>query len=424
MADQPHFAIVGGSIWGNRGAEAMLLTTIAQIRAYAPNAVFKVYTIYPDRDRLLVSEENIHFLSGKPLAFGLLYFPFALLHNLLSFLGISFPLPSSLKKMKDSFCLLDMGGITFSDGRTPQLLYNVFSIWPALLLGVPVIKLSQAMGPFERGLNRHLANHFLPKCKMVFARGAITEDHLRGLNLPKGSYRRAADIAFLYQPTDSLSVENQERVTRILTKLEEIQESGRRVISIIPSSLVFQQSKSGEGAYGSKLLNIIREVSPEKAHVVVLPNASRAGSGKVMNNDLTAIDALRERAAAELPPEVVSQVTWVDFDINARSIRALVGKTDALVTSRFHGMVAGLALCVPTMVIGWSHKYRETLADFNMAGYAINYEAGLKETLALFRDFWKNNAQIRGLLEGKIGAVQASASLQFEYLREDIRHGS
>jgi polysaccharide pyruvyl transferase WcaK-like protein len=140
-----------------------------------------------------------------------------------------------------------------------------------------------------------------------------------------------------------------------------------------------------------------------------------------MNNDLVAIDVLRKKAVQTLPPEVLERVHWVDFDINTRSIRALVGKTDALVTSRFHGMVAGLALCVPTMVIGWSHKYRETLADFGMASYAINYELGLEETLTIFRDFWKNKAQIQGLLEGRVEAVRTSASTQFDYLREEIR---
>ncbi|MDW7755914.1 MAG: polysaccharide pyruvyl transferase family protein [Brevefilum sp.] len=418
METHQEVSIVGGSIWGNRGAEAMLVTTIAQIRKVAPNTVFNVYTIYPDRDPVLVSDEKIRFLSGKPLAFGLRYFPLALLHKLLALVGVRLPLPESLGHMKASCCLLDMGGITFSDGRTLQLLYNVFSIWPAMLLDVPVVKLSQAMGPFEQPINHILARHFLPKCDRVFARGEITAEHLRTLNLHRDKYDRAADIAFLYQPEDSLSEENEDKLAELAAKLDQRRQSGIGLVSIIPSSLVFDRSAGEAGDYAAKLLAIIAAVCREGNQVVVLPNASRASSGKVMNNDLIVIDALRERAARDLPWEILEKLHWVDFDINARGIRTLVGKTDALVTSRFHGMVAGLSLCVPTMVIGWSHKYRETLADFGMDGYAINYEAGVDQILALFRGFWQDREQIKSQLEKEITAVRASASVQFEDLCE------
>ena len=36
-------------------------------------------------------------------------------------------------------------------------------------------------------------------------------------------------------------------------------------------------------------------------------------------------------------------------------------------------MVADLALCVLTIVIRWSHKHRETPADFGIQSYAIDY---------------------------------------------------
>ncbi len=418
MEKHREVAIVGGSIWGNRGAEAMLVTTIAQIRKVGPDTVFNVYTIYPERDPLLVSNENIRFLSGKPLAFGLIYFPLAVLHKLLSLLGVKLPLPESLARMKASCCLLDMGGITFSDGRTLQLLYNVFSIWPAMLLDVPVVKLSQAMGPFEQPVNRILARHFLPKCDRVFARGEITAEHLRTLNLHREKFERAADIAFLFQPEDSLSEENEYKLSELTVKLDERRDDDAGILSIIPSSLVFNRSAGEAGDYAAKLLAIIAAACREESHVVVLPNASRASSSKVMNNDLVVIVALRDRAARDLPPEIMKKLLWVDFDINARGVRSLVGKTDALVTSRFHGMVAGLSLCVPTMVIGWSHKYRETLADFGMDGYAINYEAGLDQTLSLFRGFWQDREQIKSQLEKSIAVVRDSASIQFEDLCE------
>jgi len=420
MANHLQIAIVGGSIWGNRGAEAMMVSTIAEIRNHLSNPVFNVYTIYPNRDNLLVKDENINFFNGKPLAFALLYFPFSLMNKLFVKIGIRFPFPKSLRNMKDSCCLLDMGGITFSDGRTLQLLYNVFSIWPAMLLDVPVIKLSQAMGPFQNPLNRVLAYHFLSKCKMVFARGEITVEHLKTLKFPANKFGRSADIAFLFQPDDSPSEENEEAVSNLAKTINSFRRNGRKGISIIPSSLVFGQSKNEIGGYVTKLMAIIREISLDNHYVVVMPNASRAGSCKNMNNDLIVIDKLRKRALQALPKDIFLKISWVDFDINARSIRVLVGRTDALITSRFHGMVAGLSLCVPTMVIGWSHKYQETLSEFGMDGYAINYKASYEETLGLFRKFWESKDQIQRGLENNLLDVKKSSLAQFDYIRENI----
>jgi polysaccharide pyruvyl transferase WcaK-like protein len=414
MKECQEISIIGGSIWGNRGAEAMLSTTIAEISKRSPETHFNVYSIYPDQDRDLVSRNNIRFLNGKPLAFGLFYFPFAVFHKLFGFINVRFPLPKSLQHMKNSTYLLDMGGITFSDGRTLQLLYNVFSIWPAMLLDIPVVKLSQALGPFNNPLNHVLANYFLPKCQMIFARGEKTYEHLLKLNLKKELIKKSADIAFLYQQKYSLSNENEENVNRLIKKIDKIRRNGTKVISIIPSSLVFDQSKT---RYAKKLIDIILYASQLGMHVIILPNASRTGSGKIMNNDIVAIEVLRDLALDSLPSDKFSKTTWIDFDINSCSIRDLIGKTDALVTSRFHGMVAGLSLCVPTMVIGWSHKYQETLSDFGVADYAVNYKSSLSETTSLFKEFWNKNRIIKSRIEMYIQEVKLSSSNQFNYLQ-------
>lgn len=41
-------------------------------------------------------------------------------------------------------------------------------------------------------------------------------------------------------------------------------------------------------------------------------------------------------------------------------------------------MISGLATCTPTVVVGWSHKYREVLDDFGLADMGID-SAGLSE---------------------------------------------
>ena len=46
-----------------------------------------------------------------------------------------------------------------------------------------------------------------------------------------------------------------------------------------------------------------------------------------------------------------------------------------LVTSRFHAMISGLATSTPTVVVGWSHKYREVLDDFGLSSLGLDSSA-------------------------------------------------
>ena len=412
------YAIMGGSVWGNRGAEAMLMTVIAEIRKFDPKAIFNVYSIYPEKDRVLVQDENILFLSGKALTVAITHFLWALLANLFHLIRIKIPLPKSVATLRESDYLLDIGGITFSDGRALQLLYNVFTIWPAMLLGVPVIKLSQAMGPFKTKLNRSLAEHFLPKCKRIFTRGSMTHEYVQALPGLDGKIEQAADIAFLFELDYSLSLENEEKAANLRSKILEWKKAGDKVISIVPSSLVLKRSLKQGTDYPGKLLNLYLNTKGKPFRYVFLPNGTREGSEETMNNDIIAIDAVREKFRQELSAQEFEKIEWVDYDINTRGVREIIGATDGLVSSRFHAMVAGLSLCVPTMVIGWSHKYRETLADFGMQNYAIDYKNTDLKIVKAYQVFLDNVDSIKMQLETRIDGVKASSTKQFEYLRQ------
>jgi len=411
------YAIMGGSVWGNRGAEAMLMTVIAEIRKFEPEAIFNVFTIYPEKDRVLVQDDAIRFMSGAPLAVALNHFGWALLAAPFRLIGIKIPLPRSAAALRNSDYLLDIGGITFSDGRALQLLYNVFSIWPAMLLGVPVIKLSQALGPFKTNLNRILAKRYLPRCKRIFTRGYLTHEFVQSLPYLDEKIEQAADIAFFYEPDYSLSQENEEKAADLRSSILEWKEAGEKVITIVPSSLVLKRSQKQGSDYPEKLLNLCLDTSGNAIRYVFLPNGTREGSDKTMNNDIVAIEVIREKFRQELSDDEYGKIEWVDYDINTRGVRQIIGATDGLVASRFHAMIAGLSLCVPTMVIGWSHKYRETLADFGMQNYAIDYKNTDLKISKAYRTFINNLDEIKIQLESKIGQVRTSSSKQFEYLR-------
>jgi len=77
-----------------------------------------------------------------------------------------------------------------------------------------------------------------------------------------------------------------------------------------------------------------------------------------------------------------SEVLGLDFDLTAGELRHLVAHSSVLVTSRFHAMISGLATSTPTVVVGWSHKYKEVLDDFGLSALGLDSSA-LREPSAI-----------------------------------------
>jgi colanic acid/amylovoran biosynthesis protein len=126
---------------------------------------------------------------------------------------------------------------------------------------------------------------------------------------------------------------------------------------------------------------------------------------------------MRAEAELTLPRAVYDQVTWLTFDINSAGIDSLVQRTDVLVTSRFHAMVFGLRLCIPTLVIGWGHKYMETMQRFNQQAYVFDYRHPSRNLMEVLQEMLSNNQSIRAALRAALDAEIQSSNSQFEYVR-------
>ena len=240
--------------------------------------------------------------------------------------------------MRQADVLCDIGGITFCDGREIFLLYNVLSILPAMLLKVPVVKLSQAMGPFNGRINRFLASNILPRCHQIFARGDVTVEYLQTLGLARDRWQNAADVAFGYDESFSLTQENRLAIERLTKGYRHRPSRGHQTVALVPSSLVMKKNP----AYVSRLVSLIRDLDAAGHDVLLLPNATRAGTGKARNNDLEVIQRIVDELSFA-SPDTLKRVHHVDFDMNTAGIRGLMSFADLVVTSRFHGMVAALA---------------------------------------------------------------------------------
>ena len=411
--DTKSFSIIAATFHGNRGAQAMLETVIGRLSDADPQLRFNVFSYYPREDRQLVADPRVRIYSSTPLALVLWMFRWAVMFGLLRVLLGRWVLrlaPGSIRALGTSKALVDLAGVAFIDGREKFLPFNVLTLLPARLLGTPVVKMPQAVGPFANTANRLAAAVVLPMCRMVWARGARTREHLLQAPFDGVTFAQADDIAFNFQERWSLTHEGGGQLESVLNALD-VRRSDpgfRGVIGICPSSVVAVKSRQQGGRYEAVLSDLLVELDAQGFAVLLFPNATRAASGEAeRNNDLPLIRRIQAAATASgiaHPPLVV------DFDVNAASIKAVIARMDMVLVSRFHAMVGALSLAVPAAVLGWSHKYAEVMARFGLEDCVMDYQqldaAGLRRAV---EQVFERRGEIGRVIQSRIGEVRASA---------------
>ncbi|WP_454043151.1 polysaccharide pyruvyl transferase family protein [Cellulosimicrobium sp. Marseille-Q8652] len=402
-------AIIGSAFSGNKGASAMLESSVQHLSARDEDARFVLLSMYPDSDRRLNPFRNLQVLRADPIRLGVLINGAALLHRLLPPLrgAIRARVPE-VRALAESDVLLDEGGITFVDGRGKFLVYNVASILPALLVGTPVVKVAQAMGPFEEPLNRAAAKALLPRVAAIVSRGAITHEHLLGLGLR--NVHAGADLAF------TLQVGEEDVRAAEAAADTSFFESGD-VVGFSPSA-VLAKAAAGRGEdYVTEVVGQIDHITQTLGRKVFLvAHSARSHTDKAHNNDLP---LCREIAARVASPD---KVLFVDDELSSQSLRHLISLCDVFVASRFHAMVSSLATTVPTLVVGWSHKYREVLDMFGQSRFAVGHQELTDETFrTLLDDLVAHRAELHEEIAEALVTVQAKALEQVGIIEDVAR---
>jgi len=396
------YAVIASTFTGNLGGASMLEASIQTIIKKDPKATFAVYSVYPKRDREAHQYTNVTVYDARPLVLALWINPLALLYRILPPLRKLLLKSKLLRPLIEADVLLDQGGVTFVKDRTVFLIYNVATVLPALLVRTPVVKCSQALGAFTSWINIRLAHIFLPRMKQIFARGDMTRSYLEKIKL--SNVQSAADYAFLL----SVSVENNHFIGNLFNSMV-IEQKGK-IVCIVPSKLVRKKVDRAGGDYVLLWREFITQLVRDGHDVVLLPHSTRFHTNKTHNND---VPVCREIAAGVQS----HKFHFMNKPLNAQQVRAVIARSDILITSRFHGMVSGLASTVPTLVVGWSHKYQEVMDQFDLSGHALSTkDLSIERLSSEFASLIKHKKKISKQITEKLPEVIKSAQRQVEYI--------
>ncbi|MCL2446987.1 MAG: Coenzyme F420 hydrogenase/dehydrogenase, beta subunit C-terminal domain [Oscillospiraceae bacterium] len=367
-------AITAASYHGNKGAAAMLQSSIGQLFAkYGATLSINLMSTYPRSDRELLPYDFINVVPAKPEQVLFIAFPLAVFYFLFKWLPPvrwfvkRHPLLAAYLKTD---IVLDMAGISFVDSRGFVMnTYAAVTMAIPLLMGVPVAKYSQALGPFSKLHNRMLAKMILPRLSLICARGKQTQQHLTELGVIK-NVKPCADGAFS-MPDDPAATARMQQLK------QEDSFFTKPYIALSLSSVVEGRCAKLGIDYRQCMAQFIAHLNQQGYGALLIANAARAGNENPHNNDLPLCNAIFDGLTEK------ANVRWYDEEMTPEFIRELIGGAAMLVGSRFHAMIAALERQVPVLLIGWSHKYKEVLDMFGLGAQAVDYKelslAGLNE---------------------------------------------
>lgn len=388
-------AIVGGALGGNKGSASMVLalldrlpdcrTAVLSLLAEdttGPTAGATVVAAYGPRQIVLAAVlAPLHRLTGGRIS------------------------SSAVRYLATADAVADVSGIAFVSGRgLLTLVYNVLLVLPALVLGRPVVKVAQALGPFDDRLTATAARLVLPRTT-VFARGDATVRHLDAVGIDhEGS---TPDVAFLMEVHD-----DDRRWAH-----DQRPDDGRPLAVVVPSQVVVGRTDDGGERYVSTLVALVDHLARDH-EVVVMAHSARPGRPAGRLNDIPLCEQIVARVAVPERCRLVAEGT-------PRQLRALLGEARLVVTSRFHAMISALATGTPVFVVGWSHKYREVLREFDLEALAVDHrDITTAELLAGVDEALARVGSIRAAIAAHLDRVRDAAEANVDGVRAAARAGT
>lgn len=383
--------ITGITSFRNHGVEALVVSTIAQLRERIPGVRFTVLDRAPDYDTSRMRDADVKFVHDytiRPLYAGRLR---KLLTRAVPSLDRDAQLAAN--ELRSASCVIASGGDVFcSEYGHRSLLSHLQPLSIAHQAGVPFIIHSQSIGPFTNDADRAVFTALAREAHAVSVRETasfryITED----LKLPADRCHLVADPAFLLGQPDKAEGDALFAHHRAV--------EGRPTVALSTSQAICHWMKSDADRHIETWLEVIRWLRTElDANIILIPHVQETSD---RNDDRVLATALQRRLGHD------PCVRLAGGDFSAGDYKAIISRCDFVVAERMHAAIAGLSTGVPTLVIGYSIKAEGILTD--LLGASLTKERALISV----QDFLAPGAglaQVQAMWAGRQSIAEALAA--------------
>ena len=347
---------VTGTNFINKGAEVMLHAIVKEVSTWDEvNAVAADLRIgsFEERNRAGLA----HLMVPYSMKFSLMARAFSAGFGLI---------PEAIRNQinwvaeKDVDLVFDASGFALSDQWGPGMADGLkHKFQEARRKGARIVMLPQAFGPFNHPEVRTAAQDVLNLVDFVFAREQQSLEYLQDLGIPDSKCAVAPDFTNLLKvPKSSGSEES--------------------YACVVPNyRMVDMTAKGIEDAYVQFLCESVRKVEKSGLPVRVVLHTTNP-------HDRNLGEIICSRTDAKL---------FKPFD--AIEVKQIIGESEFVISSRFHGLVNALSQGVPAAATGWSHKYQYLMEEYDCADYLISMQTSLDEQLSRVNQIMNKRESVR-----------------------------
>jgi colanic acid/amylovoran biosynthesis protein len=386
-------ALIGARLSTNLGGPSLAVTTKMALNTFFDDADYTL--LVPRRnyeaDNALAPRYDVKIAPYYVSKWS----PFmALIRRYTGILIGSASVKATIKALEKADVIIDIWGIYFADtiGRDTfkGRMEDGFSFILGKILGKPVVKYTSDLGPFNSKWNRVFAKLYLTHfIDLILVRDDASRQCVEDLGVRK-SILTVPDTAFLLPSVESYQSKYYETV---------LKES-----SLIGISVSYQARNRAHDP--TSYLEIMAQftdylIKHHGAHVVLIPNELSDG----VNDDM--------KTAEEICAKVADEGCKVLYTNNmlAQEIKGVIGHCEAVVAARYHTIVAALSLGIPTLAIGWHHKYSGMLQLFDQEHRLCEIEnVSFEDLVEKFEDLWSNRAEIRKTIDSRLAGIENQIS--------------
>lgn len=379
--------IITGGGMANKGAQAMTLIAVHELRERFPDHKIYLYSPVDLADSALDKRKfTFNFLGWYPLKFAHCQ------HNPVQRGIILLRSRSELLEAeaiyRNTDFIVDVSGYALGANWSDKICNDYLDILEfAQAFGIPVYLMPQSFGPFDFGEERQALNariqRLLPTAKVIFAREQEGYDALVNTYGLK-NVRLAHDLVLGNKGIDLANI----FVSAPTLDLPEIKPNS---VAVIPNSM--NSSVSSQEAVLELYTKAIHALLSQGKTVYLLSHSTV---------DSALCSKLKELFLTN------ENVILLAQDFSCLEFNALVKKFDYLIASRFHSIVHAFKNGVPCIALGWATKYHDLLKLFDQEQYILDVrdkigEEQIAAAIALMDAHYPDEA---GKIQKGLAAVQ------------------
>ncbi|MCP5520287.1 MAG: polysaccharide pyruvyl transferase family protein [Verrucomicrobiales bacterium] len=405
--------ITGITSFRNRGVEALVTTSIEQLRPRLPDTRYLVFDRMPEYDASRMSAPDVEFKLDetiRPLYASRLRRTLLQLSDHVEALGRQYQ--ASIRDVEQADAVMASGGDVFcSEYGHQSLLSHLRPLRIAQRAKVPVFIHAQSIGPFKNEPDRRVFVEVAQQVRHITVRERMTHRYLtEELGLPGERVTLTADPAFLLTPCAAPWREHYHAPPE------------KPLVALSTSQAICTWMDSDYDAHFKAWRRTIRWLREQlDARVILIPHVQELSS---RNDDRILATALMRDFAFD--PHL--QLAGGDF--GAGDFKGIISRCDLVIAERMHAAIAGLSSGVPTVVIGYSVKSEGILGD--LFDPAVVQDSvliplpdflGVDPALQRISRAWDRREEIAAGLQQRLPEVRERAGLSFDVIRQALIGG-